>query len=194
MVIITPGVDMALVTQNALLHGRGPALATAIGVNVGIMFWTIAAAVGVAALVAGSQTAFTVIKLSGAVYLVGLGAAALWASRTRKATGAELPPHGRLAGGTALRQGVVSNLLNPKIAVFFTSLLPQFVGHRAGAVDLLALGAIFNAMCVLWLACYAIVAARGRAALARPRIKRALDRLSGVVLIGLGARLAFERR
>jgi threonine/homoserine/homoserine lactone efflux protein len=194
VVIITPGVDMALVTKNALLHGRRPALATAIGVNLGIMFWTIAAAVGLAALIAASQTAFTAIKLGGAVYLVCLGAAALWASRTRNTTGTELPPHARLDGGTALRQGLVSNLLNPKIAVFFTSLLPQFVGHRAGAVDLLALGAIFNAMCVLWLACYAIVAARGRAALARPRIKRALDRVSGVVLIGLGARLAFERR
>ena len=194
VVIITPGVDMALVTKNALLHGRRPAIATAIGVNVGIMFWTIAAAVGLAALIAASQTAFTVIKLGGAVYLVGLGAAALWVSRTRSSAVVNLAPHPRLEGGTALRQGLVSNLLNPKIAVFFTSLLPQFVGRRAGAVDLLVLGAMFNAMCVLWLACYAILAARGRAVLARPRFKRALDRLSGLVLIGLGARLAFERR
>jgi threonine/homoserine/homoserine lactone efflux protein len=91
-----------------------------------------------------------------------------------------------------LRQGVLSNLLNPKIAVFFTSLLPQFVGRHGTTVDLLALGALFNAMCVLWLLSYAALAARGRSVLVRPRFKRALDRISGIVLIGLGARLALD--
>jgi threonine/homoserine/homoserine lactone efflux protein len=89
----------------------------------------------------------------------------------------------------------LSNLLNPKIAVFFTSLLPQFVdrgGHTLFA--LLALGAIFNAIGVIWLTVYALLVARSRSLLLRPRVTRALDRLSGVVLIGLGVRLAFERR
>ena len=94
----------------------------------------------------------------------------------------------------AFRQGLVSNLLNPKIAVFFTSLLPQFVGtHRAGA-DLLLLGALFNAMGLVWLLSYALLAARGRKVLGRPGVKRILDRVSGLVLIGLGIRIAFEHR
>jgi threonine/homoserine/homoserine lactone efflux protein len=95
----------------------------------------------------------------------------------------------------AFRQGLTSNLLNPKIAVFFTSLLPQFVdaGH-ANARDLLLLGALFNAMGVVWLLTYAAIAARGRDVLRRPRVQRGFDRLSGIALIALGARLALERR
>jgi threonine/homoserine/homoserine lactone efflux protein len=99
-----------------------------------------------------------------------------------------------VARGNAFRQGLASNLLNPKIAVFFTSLLPQFVdaGH-AHPQDLLLLGVLFNCIGVLWLLAYAELAARGRDVLVRPRIKRALDRLTGVALVGLGLRLATER-
>jgi threonine/homoserine/homoserine lactone efflux protein len=89
------------------------------------------------------------------------------------------------------RQGLISNALNPKIAVFFTSLLPQF-GHSLPA--LLLLGALFNAIGLVWLTGYALAAARGRAALQRPRVRAALDAISGIVLVGLGVRLAFERR
>src|SRR5207247_2874025 len=98
------------------------------------------------------------------------------------------------SGYRALRQGVASNLLNPKIAVFFTSLLPQFVGPHGSAVDLLLLGLLFNAMGFCWLLGYATAAARGRSLLVRPRVKRALDTVSGFGLIGLGARLALEGR
>jgi len=192
--VVTPGADMALVTKNALLHGRRSALATAFGINLGILFWTVAASLGLAALVAASQAAFTIVKLAGAAYLLYLGVQSLRASRKRDAgrtdgTGRVTPD-----GGIAFRQGLVSNLLNPKIAVFFTSLLPQFVGAHAAASSLLLLGALFNAMGVAWLIAYALVAARGRDVLGRPRVRRALDRLTGVVLIGLGARLALEHR
>ena len=192
IVIVTPGVDMALVTKNALFHGRRCAFATALGVNLGIAFWATAAALGLAALIAASATAFAVIKIAGALYLVYLGLQALRVSRavSRPSVGPSARVHPRDA--VALRQGVLSNLLNPKIAVFFTSLLPQFVGRHGTTVDLLALGALFNAMCVVWLLSYAALAARGRSVLVRPRFKRALDRISGIVLIGLGARLALD--
>jgi threonine/homoserine/homoserine lactone efflux protein len=120
LVIIVPGADTVLVTKNAVLHGRGAALGTSLGVNAGLLIWTVAAAVGVAALVRESAVAFTILKLVGAVYLVYLGAQGLRASR-RHASG------GRIAavdlsrrGGTAFgfRQGLASNLANPKIAVF----------------------------------------------------------------------------
>jgi RhtB (resistance to homoserine/threonine) family protein len=194
VVVVTPGVDMALVTKNALLHGRRPALATAVGINVGILFWTTAAALGLAAVIAHSTTAFTVIKLAGALYLVYLGLQALRASRVRPRMRATPRSRAPLDNRIAFRQGLVSNLLNPKIAVFFTSLLPQFVGtHRAGA-DLLFLGALFNAMGLVWLLSYALLAARGRKVLGRPNVKRILDRVSGLVLIGLGIRIAFDHR
>ncbi len=191
VVVITPGADMALVTRNALLHGRRSALLTAAGVDVGLAFWTVAAALGLAAVIAASETAFTAIKLAGAAYLVYLGVRALLVKTEPAAVRGGSQP---LADRAAFRQGLLSNLLNPKIAVFFTSLLPQFVGHDASAVDLLALGALFDAMGVVWLLGYALAAARGRDLLMRPRVKRLLDRLSGVALIGLGARLALERR
>lgn len=186
LVVITPGVDMALVTTNALLHGRAAARATALGVNLGIFLWTLAAALGLAAVIAASAAAFTAIKLLGAVYLVYLGVRALLGSHEPRAV---------VARGSAFRQGLASNLLNPKIAVFFTSLLPQFVdADHARPQDLLLLGVLFNCMGVVWLLTYAELAARGRNVLGRPRVKRAVDRLTGVALVGLGVRLAFERR
>jgi threonine/homoserine/homoserine lactone efflux protein len=186
IVVITPGVDMALVTKNALLHGRASARATALGVNLGIFLWTLSAALGLAAVIAASGAAFTAIKLGGAAYLVYLGVRTLFGSHEPPAT---------VRRGNSFRQGLASNLLNPKIAVFFTSLLPQFVdAHHAHAQDLLLLGVLFNSMVVVWLLAYAEVASRGRDVLLRPRVKRALDRLSGVALIGLGVRLAVERR
>jgi threonine/homoserine/homoserine lactone efflux protein len=182
IVVVTPGVDMALVTKNALLHGRRAALGSAFGVNVGIALWTLAAALGVAALVRASAAAFDVVKLAGAVYLVYLGIQALRRRERIAVAGQRMSP---------FRQGLISNALNPKIAVFFTSLLPQF-GHSLPA--LLLLGALFNAIGLVWLTGYALAAARGRAALQRPRVRAALDAISGIVLVGLGVRLAFERR
>ena len=191
VVIVTPGVDMALVTKNALLHGRRSAQATAVGINLGILVWTIAAALGLAALIAASATAFTVIKLAGAVYLVYLGVQALRGSRGDTLPGSRQAP----SRGSAFRQGLASNLLNPKIAVFFTSLLPQFVdADQAGPRELLLLGALFNLMGLVWLLSYAALAARGRNLFRRPRVGRAIDRVTGVTLIALGVRLAFERR
>jgi threonine/homoserine/homoserine lactone efflux protein len=186
VVVITPGVDMALVTKNALLHGRRSARATALGVNAGIFVWTVAAALGLAAVVAASAVAFAAIKLLGAAYLVYLGLRTLLGSR------GVVPVVRR---GSSFRQGLASNLLNPKIAVFFTSLLPQFVdAQQARPADLLLLGLLFNAIGVVWLLAYGELASRGRDVLRRPRVKRALDRISGVALVGLGVRLAFERR
>lgn len=186
IVVITPGVDMALVTKNALLHGRSAARSTALGVNLGIFIWSLASAIGLAAVIAASAPAFTAIKLVGAAYLVYLGVRTLLR-----------PNHQPIVKrrGSSFRQGLASNLLNPKIAVFFTSLLPQFVAaDHAQPQDLLVLGLLFNCIGVAWLLAYAELAARGRDVLGRPRVKRALDRLSGIALVALGVRLAFERR
>ena len=191
VIVVTPGVDMALVTKNALVHGRRAALATAWGVNAGIAVWTVAAALGLAAVVRESAEAFTAIKLAGAVYLVWLGVHSLLAARRGHRVG--LPAARALGAGGAFRQGLVSNLLNPKIAVFFTSLLPQFVAHPSLG-SLLLLGTLFNAIGFVWLTVYALAAARGRAVLQRPRVRAWLDAVSGVVLVGLGVRLAVERR
>jgi threonine/homoserine/homoserine lactone efflux protein len=190
VIVVTPGVDMALVTRNALRHGRRAALLTAAGINIGIALWTTAAAFGLAALVATSARLFDVVKLAGVVYLIYLGV------QTLRHRGRELASGGEgLTSRRALGQGLLSNLLNPKIAVFFTSLLPQFIDGSSGALaSLLVLGAIFNAIGVVWLTVYALLVARSRTFFLRPRVRRAFDTLSGVVLIGLGVRLVAERR
>jgi threonine/homoserine/homoserine lactone efflux protein len=202
LLIIAPGLDTALITRNALLHGRRAALATALGVNTGMLAWTAATAAGLAALIEASALAFTIVKLAGAAYLVWMGVATLIASRRRarggdRAAAAPAPAvGGGLAPRTAYRQGLVCNVANPKAAVIFTSLLPQFVsGAHPPALSFLALGALFTLMAVVLQGGYALAAAAAAArVLARGRVRAAIDRLTGLVLIGLGVRLATERR
>ncbi len=196
IVIVVPGPDTAVVTKNILVHGRRAAFGTSLGVSTGIAVWTLAAAVGVASLLRASAPAFTVLKLVGALYLIWLGFQALRAAghagSAPRASSASAPPMSGLGG---FRQGLLSDLANPKIGIFFTSLLPQFVdrGHPV-LLPFLALGAVFVVMTVLWLSAYCLVAARAAATLQRPRVKAAMDRVTGCVLIALGLRLAIEHR
>jgi len=185
LVICTPGPDTALTIRNTLLGGRGNGLRTAQGVAVGQALWTLAASAGVAALVAASQPVFVAVRIAGAAYLVWLGVQALAAAvRGRRD---ERRPRGSRAG---FRQGLLSNLANPKMAIFFTSLLPQF---GSGFGELLGLGLLFSTMTLAWLSTYALVVARTHRLLARGRVRRVLDAVIGVALVAFGARLAAER-
>ena len=174
LLILIPGPDTAVVTKNALLGGHRSGMLAAVGVSLGLTVWTFAAALGIAALLKASAVAFLVLKLAGAAYLVWIGIQMLRArnvlddlERSR--------PHGAVK---ALRQGLLSDLGNPKIAVFFTSFLPQFV-HSGGSVfvPLLTLGGIF-AVLTLALARGLRAADRARlgaaAPLARPHGARPL--------------------
>jgi threonine/homoserine/homoserine lactone efflux protein len=190
VVIVTPGQDTALTIRNSLMGGRGTGLATALGVAGGQAVWTVATSLGLAALIVASEPVFVALKLAGAAYLVYLGAQSLLAAvrrRERRHTGAA-----STRPRTALRQGAFSNLGNPKMAVFFTSLLPQF-GAESFA-GLLALGLIFCSMTFVWLTAYAFVVALAGDVLRRPAIRRIFDAVLGVVLVALGLRLATDRR
>jgi threonine/homoserine/homoserine lactone efflux protein len=191
IVIVTPGQDTALVVKNTLAGRRRAGVATALGVSTGQLAWALATSAGLAAVLVASEQLFLAIRLLGAAYLTYLGLAALWSALRRRshAHAAVSPPSlGRVA---AFRQGAVSNLGNPKMAVFFTSLLPQFAGSFAG---LLGLGILFAVMTLAWLSAYAAVVARAGDALRRPAVRRVLDAITGVVLVALGFRLAGERR
>jgi threonine/homoserine/homoserine lactone efflux protein len=196
LVIVVPGPDMALVARNALRGGRRIGIATGIGVVSGLTTWSLAASLGLAALLRASEPAFFALRLAGGAYLVYLGARSLWAAL--HAHGPEHAPRSSVRDGIApfvsLRQGFLSNLGNPKIAVFFTSFLPQFVpDHRAAFLALLMLGLVFCSLTLVWLTGYSILVARAGDFLRRSSIRRALDGLTGAVLIGLGLRLAAER-
>jgi threonine/homoserine/homoserine lactone efflux protein len=197
LVIVTPGPDTALTIRNTLLGGRGAGVFTALGVASGQALWTVAASAGVAALLVASAPAFVAVKLAGAAYLGWLGAQALlaaWRGKTRHVEH-EAEPKTELPSRAAYRQGLLSNLGNPKMAVFFTSLLPQFaIGGDVSFLALVPLGLTFCLMTLAWLVAYATAVARARGFLQRPRIRRALDAVTAVVLVALGLRVAAERR
>jgi threonine/homoserine/homoserine lactone efflux protein len=190
LVIVTPGQDTALTIRNSLLGGRLNGLSTALGVSAGQCAWAVATSAGLAALLVASEPAFVALRLLGAAYLVVLGVQAL-----RAALG---PGHCRVSGGrraarpaVGFRQGLVSNLGNPKMAIFFPSLLPQFA-HSFAA--LLSLGLVFALMTLVWLSAYALVVARAGHFLRRPRVRRTIDAVVGVVLVAFGVRLGTEPR
>ena len=191
LVIVTPGQDTALTIRNALAGGRRGGLFTAFGVVSGQLTWALAASAGLAALLVASQPAFTALRLAGAAYLVLLGLQLL-SSAFRSRRAAPLAAHAtrRLAPSTAYRQGLLSNLGNPKIAVFFTSLLPQF---GTTFWTMFPLGLCFAALTLVWLTAYAAAVAKAASVLRRPRVRRALDAVTGTVLVAFGVRLAAER-
>ena len=195
IVIVTPGPDTALTIRNTLVGGRGGGMFTALGVVTGQATWALATSVGVAALLAASERAFLTVKLLGAAYLVYLGCQSLLAAVGRD-SGAERPHTGRarLPAHAAYLQGVISNLGNPKMAAFFSSLLPQFAGGDGSFSTLLALGLVFCALTLTWLTAYAVAVAKAGDVLRRPRVRRALEGLTGAVLVALGLRLATAQR
>ncbi|HKY51766.1 MAG TPA: LysE family translocator [Candidatus Limnocylindria bacterium] len=195
LVIVTPGQDTLLTIRNTVLGGRAGGTMTAVGVALGQAIWTVAASAGVTAVLAASEPAFAALRLAGAVVLLYLGGQSLIAALRGDATRHVATERRRLGAAAALRQGLVSNLGNPKMAVFFTSLLPQFVtAGPAAFVMMLALGLVFCAMTLAWLSLYAVAVARAGHVLGRPRIRRALDAAVGAVLVGFGVRLATQQR
>jgi threonine/homoserine/homoserine lactone efflux protein len=196
VVIVTPGPDTALTIRNTLLGGRASGIRTALGVVTGQAVWTVATSAGIAALLVASEPAFRAVKLAGAAYLIFLGAQTLQRALRRggsheRGRGERRPRE----AARAYRQGVLSNLGNPKMAAFFTSLLPQFApGGDTSFAGLLALGLVFCSLTLVWLSAYAVAVARAGDVLRRPAIRRSLDAVTGTVLVAFGLRLATERR
>ena len=186
LVIVTPGQDTALTIRNTLRGGRRGGVYTALGVATGQCGWAVATSAGLAALLVASEPVFHAIRWFGAAYLVFLGLQSL----ARAVRGGEGPHDRARRSRSSYRQGLVSNLGNPKMAVFFSSLLPQFAHTFAG---LLALGLVFAAMTLSWLSAYAFAVAKAGDVLRRPAIRRAIDAVAGAVLVAFGVRLATER-
>jgi threonine/homoserine/homoserine lactone efflux protein len=197
LVIVTPGPDTALTIRNTLLGGRASGVSTAFGVVTGQAIWAITTSAGVAALLLASEPAFAAVKLVGAAYLIFLGTQALLAAFHSRGGEARIGPGLRpaLAPTVAYRQGVISNLGNPKMAAFFPSLLPQFApGGEASFWALLLLGLVFCTLTLVWLTGYAFAVAKAGDFLRRPRIRRAIEGVTGAVLVALGLRLASTHR
>lgn len=190
-VIVVPGVDMALVTRQVLLHGRRAGVVTVAGLISGGLIHTAFAVLGLSALLAASATAFTVLRYVGAGYLLYLGVSSLLAAR--QARGEPEVALAPVSLERAYRTALLTNLTNPKVAVFFLTFLPQFVDPaRPVGPQTALLSVAFMAMATVWLLGYVALLGRVRHVLQRPSVRRRIEQVSGLVLVGMGLRLATE--
>ncbi|GAA4066146.1 LysE family translocator [Nonomuraea soli] len=189
---MSPGPDFAVVVRRSVQSGRGHGMAAAAGIAVGVFFWVVAAATGIAALLAASALAFTVVKVVGAAYLLYLGVRAwLAAGRTAGPDASGAPARGGRV--SAFSEGLLTNALNPKVAIFMIALVPQFVSAGAGMAQVLTLSAAALVTNALWFGALANLVAVLRRFLARRRVRRAVDYVTGTALIGLGVHLAVSK-
>ncbi|MEZ5988946.1 MAG: LysE family translocator [Planctomycetota bacterium] len=201
LLTLSPGADTLLVLRNTLRHGAGGGKRTAWGVGAGLLVHGSLSALGVSALVLASAEAFDLLRILGAVYLVWLGLRSLARGLSRTPAPVEVALAGPEAGGARapgrepLFEGFLTNLLNPKVALFYLAFLPQFVDPEGPVLlQTLALAGIHLVLSVLWLGFLARAIHAGRERWFRPRARRVLDAFSGGALIGLGLQLALERR
>ena len=193
LLAVTPGPDMAVVTKNALTHGRRGVVLTTTGIALALSIWVTATAIGLSAVLRASGELLFVLKLVGAAYLAYLGIRSLLESRQRPAdllagTPPPAPAH------AIFRQGFLSALSNPKLGVFFVTFLPQFVvPGQALLPRLLELGLVFAIIGWTWMIVYGLLISRIRDFITAPRVRQWMQRVTGMVLLGFGAKLALER-
>jgi threonine/homoserine/homoserine lactone efflux protein len=188
--VLVPGPDVFVVMRTALAGGRRAGTWAAAGSAAGNLVWGAASVVGVTGLLAASGAAFSVVKLVGAGYLVYLGVQSLRAARRGDGLTADSEGSERLSAATAFRRGLASDLLNVKVGLFWTALMPQFMTADAAAVLPVAMVTAMAVIAFVLLAAYAVLAARLSAALRRRRSAQAVNGTVGTVLLALGARLA----
>jgi threonine/homoserine/homoserine lactone efflux protein len=197
VLIVTPGPDTALIIRNALRAGTRAASFSGFGIGAGSMVWAAASVLGVGVLIESSALAFTVFKFAGAAYLAYLGLRSLigsFCSPREPAAGDPPVSPTRLEDSSAFGQGLLNNLLNPKAGVIFVTVMPQFIEPQDSVVRLLLMVLCYEAIVVAWLCMYAYVLSRAGRSRMAARIRQRLERVTGIVMIGLAGRLAFERR
>jgi threonine/homoserine/homoserine lactone efflux protein len=191
LIVLLPGPDTLVVVRTLVRRGRGRAALTVLGVLTGLTIWVLAAALGLSALLRASHDGYLALRVVGAAYLVWIGVQSL---RSRGVAADPSVSRPRQLLGTGYGAGLATDLLNPKVGVFFVTFLPGFVPHGrpVGATSAL-LGAVFVVETALYFAMLLLIAGRITRWLANPTIRRRLDRATGSVLIGFGVRLAAER-
>ncbi|MBO1361215.1 LysE family translocator [Acetobacter sacchari] len=188
---LTPGVDTAMVLRSATVDGRRPAILAAIGIALGCVMWGAAVALGLGTLLRASYLAYTMVKIAGAAYLIWLGGKLLLKPRAALRTEDQSPAPG---GSGAFWRGFLTNLLNPKVGVFYVTLLPQFVPAGAPVAGyIFFLACIHVAITLAWFAALITATAPLGRFLRQPEAVRALDRITGLVFIAFGLKLATSR-
>ncbi|MGW8565192.1 LysE family translocator [Isoptericola sp. NPDC055881] len=191
-VVAVPGADFVVTLRNTVVNGRGRGVATAFGIGAASLIQGTLASIGVGALIVRSQPLFTALRWVGLAYLCYLGAQALW-SAWRGEYGpppATSPARGRVR---SFREGFLTNITNPKMLVFYLSLLPQFVGAHAAVGAWLVHAWTLPAIGTAWLLVVVLLGSALREKLLLPTVRRITDAVSGLALVGFGARLALQR-
>ncbi|WP_040809505.1 LysE family translocator [Nocardia concava] len=189
---MSPGPDFLIVLRNSVVSGRRAGIACSSGIAAGVFVWALVTAIGVAGLLAASAEAYTVVKLVGAIYLAFIGIRALLAARRgdyRPDPDAAANRRGVLV---AFRQGLLTNLLNPKCAVFFIALVPQFLPAHPSALGTLELAVVCTVANLCWFITLSVGVGMLRKVFTRSRVRRALDAAMGTFMVGLGLRIAME--
>lgn len=195
VVALVPGPSTAIIVRQSVTAGRRAGVAAMLGNECGVVLWGLAAAFGLSALLLASQVAYDAMRIGGAVFLVTLGARALWRSRRPAEPAADEAPVRAGSGWRAYRLGLLTNFANPKAGVFAVSFLPQFVPAGASVLPVLvALSLVWALIDMVWYLALIWLAGRAGRALGRPSVRRRLEQVSGIVLVGLGLRLAAESR
>jgi threonine/homoserine/homoserine lactone efflux protein len=190
---VIPGPDTFVVLRTALAEGPRAGTWAAGGSATGNLLWGGASALGVAAVLAASATAFSALKLAGAAYLVVIGVQALKAAARGETLASDGDERGDLSPAAAFRRGLASDLLNVKVGLFWTALVPQFVGADSSALLPVAMAVAMASIVFAWLTGYAYVAARLSMTLKRRRSSQAVNGAVGTVLVALGGRLALAQ-
>lgn len=211
LLTITPGIDLTLVTRSVIHGGLRAGFATTFGIVTGVFAWGTLAGIGVAAIVATSTTVFSIIKFAGAAYLIALGIRYIWLSLKRgrsqsperlatnesQTSSASTRRHYQIGSNHSLRSsflvGFVTDITNPQMGVLYASLLPQFIRPGESVlVQCLLLALIHACISLMFFVLYSILLNRIRAHILSPRTSRIIDGVTGLVLVGFGARLATQ--
>lgn len=194
LLIILPGPDTGLITQNTLAAGKQGGMKTVLGSAGGLMIHTLAVTLGLSSILVKSAFLFSIFKYVGAIYLIYLGITSLWSLR-RKATDGDETSENVYKHKSHFFQGFLTNVLNPKVAVFFLTFLPQFVKPGTGAFwQFLAMGLTYTVLTVIWFFFYIHFINWIRAWMKKPSTQRVIQGMTGVALLGFGVKLALEKQ
>jgi RhtB (resistance to homoserine/threonine) family protein len=191
-VVMSPGIDTALITRRTISAGKSDGFKMALGITAGALVHTFAAAFGLSAVLMQSAVAFEVVKYIGAAYLIYLGVSSFISKNKGQIVEnqKEIP-----AKGSAFKQGFFSNVLNPKVAIFFLTFLPQFVNTQSHAANqLILMGIIYTLLSIVWFIVYVIFIHYLRKWFMTPNVQSMMEKATGIVLIGFGLKLALERQ
>jgi len=193
--IILPGPDTAMATKNTLVAGKVGGVKTVFGTCIALLIHTLAAVIGLSALIVKSALLFSIFKYVGALYLIYIGIKALLAVKNKEGVNTnDVSINNDKEHTSCFRQGFLTNLLNPKIAVFFLTFLPQFLNPSHNTfIQLLVMGLTYLVLTIIWFAFYIFLIDKISAFMKKPKTQRYIQGLTGIVLIGFGIKLALEK-